>query len=87
MAPAAGMLMEVRRLLDEGAFRASRAQRFCTGAADCCRFRLTGGDAACNAGGGMGGLEGVACFRPHPVGAASGRELPFLERAGKMHDL
>ena len=42
MAPAAGMLMEVRRLLDEGAFRASRAQRFCTGAADCCRFRLTG---------------------------------------------
>ena len=38
----AGMLMEVRRLLDEGAFRASRAQRFCTGAADCCRFRLTG---------------------------------------------
>lgn len=36
------MLMEVRRLLDEGAFRASRAQRFCTGAADCCRFRLTG---------------------------------------------
>ena len=42
MAPSAGMLMEVRRLLDEGAFRASRAQRFCTGAADCCRFRLTG---------------------------------------------
>ena len=39
MAPSAGMLMEVRRLLDEGAFR---AQRFCTGAADCCRFRLTG---------------------------------------------
>ena len=34
MAPAAGMLMEVRRLLDEGAFPASRAQRFCTGAAD-----------------------------------------------------
>ena len=34
MDPAAGMLMEVRRLLDEGAFRASRAQRFCTGAAD-----------------------------------------------------
>ena len=33
MAPSAGMLMEVRRLLDEGAFRASRAQRFCTGAA------------------------------------------------------
>ena len=32
MAPSAGMLMEVRRLLDEGAFRASRAQRFCTGA-------------------------------------------------------
>ena len=28
MAPAAGMLMEVRRLLDEGAFRVSRAQRF-----------------------------------------------------------
>ena len=30
----------------------------------------------------MGGLEGVACFRTHPVGAASGRELPFLEPAG-----
>lgn len=36
------MLMEVRRLLDEGALRASRAQRSCTGVADCCRFRLTG---------------------------------------------
>lgn len=42
MVPSAGVLMEVRRLLDEGAFRASRVQRFCTGAADCCRFRLTG---------------------------------------------
>lgn len=40
--PSAEMLMEVRHLLDEGALRASRAQRFCTGAADCCRFRLTG---------------------------------------------
>lgn len=40
--PSAEMLMEVRRLLDEGALRASCAQRFCTGAADCCRFRLTG---------------------------------------------
>lgn len=40
--PSAEMLMEVRRLLDEGALRASRAQRSCTGVADCCRFRLTG---------------------------------------------
>lgn len=40
--PSAEMLMEVRRLLDEGVLRASRAQRSCTGVADCCRFRLTG---------------------------------------------
>lgn len=41
-APSAEMLMEVRRLLEEGALRASRAHRFCAGAADCCRFRVTG---------------------------------------------
>ncbi len=40
--PSAEELMEVRRLLDEGALRAFRAQRFCVGTADCCRFRLTG---------------------------------------------
>ena len=41
-APSAEVLAAVRLLLEEGARRASRAQRFCTGTADCCRFRLTG---------------------------------------------
>ena len=41
-APSADVLAAVRRLLEEGARRVSRAQRFCMGTADCCRFRLTG---------------------------------------------
>ena len=40
--PSAETLAEVRLLLDEGSGRASGAARFCTGTADCCRFRLTG---------------------------------------------
>lgn len=40
--PSADLLAEIRRLLDEGAERASLAQRSCAGTADCCRFRLTG---------------------------------------------
>ncbi len=40
--PAATVLAEVKRLLNEGAQRAARADRACTGLADCCRFRLTG---------------------------------------------
>lgn len=40
--PSAGVLDDVCRLLAEGAARASRAERFCSGSADCCRFRLTG---------------------------------------------
>lgn len=40
--PSADLLMEVRRLLKEGSLRSSHAERSCTGAADCCRFRLTG---------------------------------------------
>lgn len=40
--PSAELLTEVRRLLGEGAARASGALRSCTGTADCCRFRLTG---------------------------------------------
>ena len=85
MAPSAGMLMEVRRLLDEGAFRASRAQRFCTGAADCCRFRLTGETPHVTLG--EAWVAWKAWFRTYPAGAASGRELPFFKRAEKMHDL
>ena len=41
-APTADVLAAVRRQLEEGARRVSRAQRFCMGTADCCRFRLTG---------------------------------------------
>lgn len=40
--PSADVLAEVRRLLEEGSCRASRAQRSCMGMADCCRFRVTG---------------------------------------------
>ncbi len=40
--PSAEVLLDVQRLLDEGASRASCAQRFCVGTANCCRFRLTG---------------------------------------------
>ncbi|MFR1412077.1 MAG: hypothetical protein ACLSUW_07085 [Akkermansia sp.] len=81
----AGMLMEVRRLLDEGAFRASRAQRFCTGAADCCRFRLTGETPHVTLGEAWVAWKAWR-FRTYPAGAASGRKLPFLS-GQKMHDL
>ncbi len=40
--PSADVLAEVQQLLNEGARRAAKAQRFCSGLADCCRFRQTG---------------------------------------------
>lgn len=36
------ILSDVASLLDEGSRRITGIARFCTGSADCCRFRLTG---------------------------------------------
>lgn len=73
--------------MDEGALRASRAQRSCTGVADCCRFRLTGETPHVTLGEAWMAWKAWRAAGRTRVELPPDGKLPISERAGEVHDL